>query len=521
MNRRALRVDLHWASALSVLLVAASLRGLPLLTHRFHPDEALYASFARLVASGRDPLLTSVVVDKPPLSIYLNALSVLLFGGNEFAVRLPTYFASVVSVALLLALARRLYAAPAAHLAAWLFALSPFAILFSITVFIDPLLTALILWGWWAATQREPRALALAFALAFATKQTALLFLPLSLALYLVRLPRPGADDFPATLRQLWIALRAILIGLFICLLIIFGWDLIRQGPIGFWSQGYSDNVPNRLIRANELIPRLQAWFALLHYFTASRVFNLILLLGLPFLLWRSFRSPSRAALADLLITNYVLLYLALYTFLPFPVWDRYLVPLIPLLALVAARGLWQLAYGLWRIAHHFSFFTFQFSPRLGIWVLGFGNLSLDLLPVMLCLLLIQPALTAMRSGYPIGGDHGAYAGIDDAARFIHTLPTGGVLYDHWLSWEWNFYLFDGPLYVAWFPTPAALAADLQSFGRASPRYLAVPSWEADSELRAAAAQVGFEFIPVHTSLWADGSPAFTIYQLAPPTLQP
>jgi hypothetical protein len=39
----------------------------------FHGDEAIYGYWAQLVASGRDPLLLSVPLDKPPLFIYLLA----------------------------------------------------------------------------------------------------------------------------------------------------------------------------------------------------------------------------------------------------------------------------------------------------------------------------------------------------------------------------------------------------------------------------------------------------------------
>src|SRR5207245_2495138 len=101
---------------------------LPLQANRFHPDEALYASFARLIASGRDPLLSGVVVDKPPLPFYLTALAFILIGSTEFAARLPNFYASLVSLALLFALARRMYGLSTAHLAAWILALSPFAI---------------------------------------------------------------------------------------------------------------------------------------------------------------------------------------------------------------------------------------------------------------------------------------------------------------------------------------------------------------------------------------------------------
>jgi hypothetical protein len=138
------------------------------------------------------------------------------------------------------------------------------------------------------------------------------------------------------------------------------------------------------------------------------------------------------------------------------------------------------------------------------------------LLPILVVGLLLPPAITAAHSGYPVGGDHGAYDGLDDAARFIRTLPTGGVLYDHWLGWQWSFYLFDGPLYVSWFISPEALAADLRAFGRTSPRYLAVPAWESDVEVRAAAAQAGFGLTPLHTSYRRNGLVSIVVYQLTP-----
>jgi len=144
------------------------------------------------------------------------------------------------------------------------------------------------------------------------------------------------------------------------------------------------------------------------------------------------------------------------------------------------------------------------------------GFLLSRLLPFAFCLLLLPSALAATRSAYPVGGDHGAYDGIDEVARFIRTLPPGGVLYDHWLGWEFNFYLFDPPLYVSWFPTPGALADDLKAFGRASPRYLVVPSWESEAEVRAAAAQAGFGFVPIHAAARRDGSTSFVVYQLVP-----
>jgi len=167
-------------------------------------------------------------------------------------------------------------------------------------------------------------------------------------------------------------------------------------------------------------------------------------------------------------------------------------VPLIPLILILFARVVEKMIGG------------------------GLFHVSRFALHAGLLALLLPSAFLASQARYPIGGDKGAYLGLEDAARYLNQLPYETVLYDFWLSWQWNFYLFDSKVYVAWMPNPAALEADLRSFGRTSPRYLVVPSWESEAETRAAASRAGFSFTPVHTSFRPDGSPAFVIYQLAP-----
>ena len=60
----------------------------------------------------------------------VNGLSVAIFGPSEFALRLPTVLASILSVVMVYAIGQRLYGAAAGLAAAWAMALSPFAILF-------------------------------------------------------------------------------------------------------------------------------------------------------------------------------------------------------------------------------------------------------------------------------------------------------------------------------------------------------------------------------------------------------
>jgi 4-amino-4-deoxy-L-arabinose transferase-like glycosyltransferase len=490
------------AALVLALLAAALLRTTPLLDNRFHPDEALYASFGLRIAAGHDPLLAGVLVDKPPLPFYLLALSLGLIGGTELAARLPALLASLVSVALIYALAARLYGARTGLLAAWLLALSPFAILFSITVFLDPLLTALLLWAWVVAAPRgRPAApspplavlaVASALALAFAVKQTAVLFVPLALGLWLLRLP---ADATPrAAARHLARLAIPVAAGLALAGAAAWLWDLSRQAPIGFWTQGFADNLPRRLIRAVEVLPRARAWLALLHYISASTWVNVLGLAVIAALLIVP-RHPSPAALADRLLAGFILLYLAAYWLLAFNVWDRYLLPIVPLVLILAARGLIWVMDSLQR-------------PPIRHAAAG--------LALVLAVALAPPALGAARSAYPIGGDHGAYDGIDQAAAYLRTQPEGSVLYDFWLSWQWAYYLYDGPVYVAWLPAPSALTTDLRAFGAASPRYIAIPAWEADTEVRAAAAAAGYALEVRHTAYRRDGVPTLTVYALRP-----
>ena len=512
-RKAAPRASQPWPTwLLLAILLATVVRAAPLLANRFHPDEALYAYFARLIASGHDPMLAGVVVDKPPAAFYLTALSLLALGPNELAARLPELAAGLVSVPLLYALGRQLYDSTTGRLAAWLLALSPFAILFSVTAFVDPLLTAAVLWALWAASAGRWRHMAVAVAVGFAFKQTTLLFVPLCLALALLAPPLPPHPR--AALRRLAAAAWPLLPALAVAAILIFGWDALRHASVSFWDQGYSDNIPGRLVRASELLPRALAWVNLLHYATASTALNLIFVACLPLLLVWNRAAPSRAGVADAILVGYLLFYLAGYWLLAFNVWDRYLLPVLPVWLLLMARVLRLVAHSLQRAAY-------QLSRRLNPpdLVERYAQIRRTLavaLPAALLVLAGPGAFRAAHSVYPIGGDHGDYDGIDGAAHFIQGLPPGSVLYDFWLSWEWNFYLFGGPVYVAWLPSPAALTTDLKSFGASSPRYLAVPNWEGDSEARAAAAQAGYSFVPLYTAYRRDGVRTIVVYRLTP-----
>ena len=529
-------------AALSML--AWALRLPPILDNRLHPDEALYGYWSFLIGCGRDPWLTTMPVYKPPLLPYLIAGSQALFGNSEFAVRLPGLAAGLLTVVLVAALARSLYRDRwAATIAAVSVALSPFAILFSATAFTDPLMVALGLGGCVAATRGRPAWAGLLAGLAVATKQTGLVWLPL---VALLQIPNPKSpiltwtsqnqkglfSTAPPWNRRCWrfnpapalsgrrgltkppqnyCPLCKNLIGKVLnprCLLLVighwslvillvFGWDGIRvaHGADSFWRVGVAGYGGLRLIWPQELWERLRGWVGLMRYLFASSLVNGALLVGLPVLLWRAVthRRHTREALTDLLLISFLLTYFLLHWLWAFPVWDRYLLPLAPVLSLLLARTLTIFASHFRSLIAHRS------------WLIA--NCSLFIL-------LILPAWNAAHSRYPVGGDHGAYDGIDEVAAFLRDLPAGAVVYQHWLGWQYAYYLFDGPVYLAYWPTPTWLAQDVQVFGATDLRYITFPSWESSARVERALADVGYGLAPVLTTTRRDGTHSFTVYHV-------
>ena len=475
----------RWA-LVPLLLLAWALRVPPILDNRFHPDEALYGYWGLLVGRGQDPCLATVPVYKPPLLPYLVAGAQALFGDSEFAVRLPGLAAGMLTVPLVAALAHSLYRERwMAAAAAVGVALSPFAILFSATAFPDPLMVALGLGACMAAARGRPGWAGLLAGLAFAAKQTGLVWLPLALGVSLVQSPK-------AQIPKLIICF-SLVVGL------VFIWDVVRmaQGAESFWHMGVTGYGGLRLIWPHELWTRLRGWIGLARYLFVSPVVNGTLLMGLPALVWSALtrRHHTCEGFTDLLLVSFSLIYFLLHWLWAFPIWDRYLLPLVPVLAVLLARLLSLLAsYARLAIRH---------SP-------------LFIVHCSLFIFLAFPAFNAAHSRYPVGGDHGAYDGIDEVAAFLRGLPEGAVVYQHWLGWHYKYYLFDVPVYLAYWPTPAWLAQDVRAFGARNPRYITFPSWESSARVEWALAEVGYGLAPALTTTRRDGTLSFTVYRILP-----
>jgi 4-amino-4-deoxy-L-arabinose transferase-like glycosyltransferase len=444
-----------------------------LFANRFFADEALFATWARYIAVWREPLLQGLPVDKPPLLFYAQALFYPLFGPVTWAARMPDLLASMVLIALTAVFVHRSYHhKETAVLAAILITLSPIAIQFSPTAFIDPLLTALLMGA--LAWRGRPRLGGFLFGLALLAKYQALLFLPLLAAF-------AWLEGWHYREIKQWLAGFLPMAALFLL------WDVGRTGTFSLFQQQVSNYGGIRLAWSWELWPRLVAWARL--WWLAWGGWLLLPLVAVLLLLPLWAKPAARLAVVDWAIGGFVAGYTAVHWLFAIPTWDRYLLPVFPLTAVLLAR-----------------FITLATPKRFhhGLFIPKFGLVALLLLP---------GAWQARNGRLPIGGSPTADSGAQEIAQLLYDAPYGTVLYDHWYSWQWRYHLFDRRVYVSWLPHPAVLADELTAFGGdGSPRYVALPADKRARPFMTAVSQAGYQLIDISPP----SATGIRLYQIVP-----
>ncbi len=447
------------------LVAGMVLRGWQMNSFPLREDEALYSYWARLVTSGRDVMLERVAVDKPPVFIYTLARWFQWFGASDATGRSLNWLISSLTLLAVWLVARHLWGPRTGRWTLAIFALSPFAISFASTVYTDPMLTLWIVVALLAASWRCGLLAGLAVGLAFATKQSGLLFIPLIvLALALGQEPRWWPIPTQRWMQQLRRGrpFVAAALGFYYVWFKVWQWDGWRILPAeipDFWTQSWHSYGGLGPVAPAEWPARLVAWWQVWRWWggfvSGTWLIAALSLAGLW--RWRSQRS-SQAAWA-LLLALFSASYLALHFFVRFQPWDRYLLPLTPFSAMLTALGgiyVWD-----------------ALAARAQIWRWGAA--------ILLISGLLLGAGRAAAAQIPVGGDHGAYAGLHSVADFLRTQTPAehGVVYQRWLGWQWQWYLWDGPPQVYWADADMLLA-DVAGHRQGYTRFVVFPAWQMD-----------------------------------------
>ena len=485
--------------------LGAALRFHGLFFNSFSPDEALFASWARLIAVWQDPLLAGQIVDKPPLLFYLQAIFYPFLGAFEWAARMPNFIASLLLIPMTSLLGWRLFGDEiAALLAAAFVAFSPLAIQFSATAYTDPLLTLFLMASLLAIVYTKTRGAVdsgtrgsgllagVLFGLAASTKYQAWLFLPLVIGLAL----------FKGWNRREW---RNWMIGLVVILALVIAWDFVRTGSFTLIGEQLSSYGGLRLAWSWELWPRLEAWGKLWAYLIDSPVLLFALMLAVPLFLALLIFEVDRSTSLDQLLVIFVLGYFVFHWFLAIPTWERYILPVLPIVGLVLGRFVFRV----------FNFFL-PSVPLLTEYKKVFRRL-VWLVPFLLVVVQAPSVIDAYHSRLPVGGSPEADHGAAQIARELEDAPYGTVLYDHWYSWQWRYHLFDKKVYVSWFPGPDALIDDLTVFAtRQNLSYLAVPNNAESIPILRRLSEAGFSLQPIGQSNQVLDDPMMILYRIDP-----
>ena len=466
--------------------------------NRFYGDEALYAHWALLIATGRDVFLRTEIVDKPPLFFYTLAVFFRVLGNSETVARLPNIIASVSGIAIVYEIARHLYSRRVATLAALFLALSPFDILFAPTAFTDSMMVALALGSCLAALKARHLAAGLLLGLAALTKPTAVFFLPWIGFLAVVGLHREGRKPQlgRACLRALWGLAPVAALGAV--------WDrALRPTSPSVLDAGSVHYGGLKLVPLAQVPPRLGEWLGQLQYLTASPLLDAFFLVGVLALLlsglWQRARRPGWAY--DLGLAGFALLFMAAHTLLSFSAWDRYLLGLAPILAILLARV---------------ALLPFDLMPQgeAGAWR---RPAYASLLAAFLALAMLPPVHAALSGSLPVGSDHGKFTGIDQvAAYFRGNVASGAAVFHHDEGWHYSYYMFGFPYSFYYYPDAAYLLDLVRRLPPGQGKYLALPNWVEATGLQATLHAGGWQLRDVYRTYRADGTLSFTVYRIEP-----
>nr|MBA3873962.1 hypothetical protein [Anaerolineae bacterium] len=228
-----------------------------------------------------------------------------------------------------------------------------------------------------------------------------------------------------------------------------------RGQVTSMWTLATVNNDPGRLVRLDELLPRLLEWSYYGQYLIGAGLVTLTLgVIALVGLVKQARKRLSSDTCIDALLTAFIVIYMLVHWLVAINIYDRYLLLILPPVALLLARGLSRLSQSV-------------------------KNVKMQALVAVILLAICLPsAWAASEDKLPIGGDRSQNNGIEQVADYLNSKRLGAIVYDHWLGWELGYYMGTwSDKRRVYYPTPQALANDALLQADRAPRYFVVPDW--------------------------------------------
>lgn len=478
-------------------LAGFALRSYLLDRYPFREDEAIYGYWA-LYGWHQDPFFLHVWPDKPPVFVWLLTLAFQAWGVSPATARFLNIGLSTLTIPVLAVTARGWWGDWAGVAAALVAGLAPFAITFAPTAFTDPLLVLAGSLALALMVRRRFFGSGMALGVAIMTKQQGLLFVPLVVGAGLLDW-RPSLGDGP-TPRQRALAVLAFLAGIAAVVAPILYWDSLRWSVAPSpWDLGARNVGAVSLTALAQWGARLRGWLDLAWYLLASNLAWLVVSAGVVVgvALAARRRAPFRTWAPAVFLVAWAVGFGGLHVVTSVQIWDRYLLPLVAPLALAVAWAVAELqgVVNGWRGKGHKGF------PGGALMLIGL-------------LVLAPPAVLAAAGRLPVGGDHGAYSGIDEAFAYVTAASHAHsvALYQRELGWHARFYLYDaleqGAVDLRYYPSSVFLADSAAKLPDRR-RLVIVPDW---SPLRDLDPQLAARGLTAKVRLRAGH---FTVYEIS------
>ena len=463
----------------ALVLLFAGLLHFPALTldQRFLPDEAFFMTFARRAAVQGEWLLPGAL-DKPPLSIYLSAMSMSFIGNTrdadgvlhldvyvgEFAGKLPNGLGAVLAVALMMRLCVQVGGGNrGALLAGLLAACSPYLLMYGASAFTDMGLLCFALAALSCGLAGRWAGAGTLLGLAFCCKPQAVFVLPLLLMLLMLR----------RAARTAW--LRMLLSMLLVCGLLLL-WDAARPETSIFQLAAANNLTAELFAQPTVWWSRLSTWLAAAGWLLGPPLISGSML-AVVASNWRN--EPNRRLVLALLAIAAATI--AVHTLLNLNLYARYLLLIMPPLVLMVACS-----------------------------VAGMRRLR-----ILVAILAALGALWTVQQGNPLEEPRSQHAGIDALAEYLNRKPVATVVYDPWLGWQLDYYL------GVWHdkrrvhqPTAQALAAAAAALDERGFRYFVAPFDKPYATWLAALPALGFV---VELDFQSENYRAWRLTPLGPP----